>query len=54
MNNWIKWCKCKGSILTTEQMENGKDCYRCQKEHEEQFHKNNDITKDEQNGKNSA
>ena len=34
MNDWIKWCPlCKARILTTRQMEEGKPCEPCQKEH---------------------
>lgn len=42
MNDWIKWCKCNDSILTTEQIREGKPCYRCQeesKQHAETFKK---------------
>lgn len=32
LGEYIKFCKCKGRILTTEQMRKGLPCEECQKE----------------------
>ena len=35
-NDFIKWCpECKGRILTTRQVEEGKSCEECQRNHAE-------------------
>jgi hypothetical protein len=52
--SWIQFCKCNRRLLTTGQIREHKDCEFCQKEHAADFHKQFDITKEEQDGNNKV